>query len=120
MVEVNAAYERLERERRRRESSAGVPVGPGRPTGGASSAAGAPAKPRYGPLMRRVMAARHIETPMLDFGQYAGWRIGEIAEHDPGYLRWLSRHSSGVRYRAVIERVLGSDPEIDSRAPLVR
>jgi len=35
---------------------------------------------------------------VLDFGRYAGWSLGDLARHDPNYLRWLSRHSSGNRY----------------------
>ena len=42
----------------------------------------------------------------LDFGRYQGWTIAQIAAHDREYLRWLSRHTSGVRFRAEIERVL--------------
>lgn len=38
----------------------------------------------------------------LDFGRYAGWSIAQLARHDPDYLRWLSRHSSGIRYRREI------------------
>jgi curved DNA-binding protein CbpA len=41
----------------------------------------------------------------LDFGRYAGWTISQIAKHDPEYLRWLGRHSSGIRFRAEIERL---------------
>jgi len=44
----------------------------------------------------------------LDFGHYAGRTIGELANDDPDYLRWLARHPSGVRYRAEIARVLAS------------
>jgi curved DNA-binding protein CbpA len=121
MAEVNSAYERLEREHGRgAEASRGVPVGPGKAAVDAPSTPAAPVKPSYGPLMGRVMAARRMETPVIDFGQYAGWRIAEIAEHDPRYLQWLSRHSSGVRFRAVIERVLGSGVAVGRRAALVR
>ena len=42
----------------------------------------------------------------LDFGRDTGWTIALLARHDPDYLRWLSRHSSGIRYRAEIERQL--------------
>jgi hypothetical protein len=56
---------------------------------------------------------------MLDFGEYAGWHIADIAQHDPRYLRWLSRHSTGIRYRKVIEEVLGPDPGIGRRAAIV-
>ena len=42
----------------------------------------------------------------LDFGRYAGYTIAQIARQDPDYLRWLSRHSSGVRFRSAIEAEL--------------
>jgi uncharacterized protein (DUF3820 family) len=48
-----------------------------------------------------------FDPTVLDFGHYAGRTIAELAEADPDYLRWLERHSSGVRYRAEIQRVLG-------------
>lgn len=44
----------------------------------------------------------------LDFGRYAGWSIAQLARHDPDYLRWLSRHSSGIRYRREIHDELQS------------
>ena len=47
----------------------------------------------------------------LNFGRYAGMTLREIAGQDTEYLRWLSRHSSGLRYRAEIERILGADPQ---------
>lgn len=48
------------------------------------------------------------ETPAaaIDFGRYTGWTIAQLARHDPDYLRWLSRHSSGIRYRHQIEEAL--------------
>jgi curved DNA-binding protein CbpA len=42
----------------------------------------------------------------LDFGRYRGWTLAQLAQQDPDYLRWLSRHSSGLRYRPEIERLL--------------
>ena len=48
-----------------------------------------------------------FDPTVLDFGHYAGRSIEELAESDPDYLRWLERHTSGVRYRAEIQRVLG-------------
>jgi curved DNA-binding protein CbpA len=42
----------------------------------------------------------------LDFGRYAGWHLRELARRDPDYLRWLARHSSGIRYRSAIDQVL--------------
>ena len=52
----------------------------------------------------------------LDFGRYAGWSIAELARHDPDYLRWLSRHSSGIRYRTAIAKVLPGEPDLHRRA----
>lgn len=121
MVEINTAYALLECERQRDREAAppGIAVGPGKWVDAAAVARSAPGRPPSGSLLSRMMSAKHIETPVVDFGQYAGWRIAEIAEHDPRYLRWLSRHSSGHRYRAIIEQVLGSDPEIGRRAAVV-
>jgi hypothetical protein len=63
--------------------------------------------------------ARHADSPLLDFGQYAGWRIAEVADHDPRYLVWLSRHSSGVRFRRAIEEVLGSRSDLGRPAAVL-
>ncbi len=44
----------------------------------------------------------------LDQGRYAGWTLRDVAAHDPDYLRWLSRHSSGLRYRSEIANLLAA------------
>jgi hypothetical protein len=49
-----------------------------------------------------------FDVTRLDFGHYAGMSIEALAEIDPGYLEWLSRHPSGARYRAEIARVLAA------------
>jgi curved DNA-binding protein CbpA len=46
----------------------------------------------------------------LDFGRYKGQTLRDVARYDPDYLRWLSRHSSGIRYRGAISRVLDLKP----------
>lgn len=54
----------------------------------------------------------------LDFGRYNGWTIADLARQDPDYLRWLSRHSSGIRYRQQIEEALraaGGPPTASER-----
>jgi curved DNA-binding protein CbpA len=56
------------------------------------------------------------EPVLLDFGRYAGWRISDLARHDPDYLRWLSRHSSGIRFREAIARALPREPDLMRRA----
>lgn len=53
---------------------------------------------------------------VLDFGRYAGWPIADLARHDPDYLRWLCRHSSGLRFREAIARVLPREPDLVRRA----
>ena len=54
----------------------------------------------------------------LDFGRYRGWSLADLANHDPDYLRWLSRHSSGLRYRGEIEALLRAPapPPIEQRS----
>lgn len=42
----------------------------------------------------------------LDFGRYEGWTLREVAQRDIDYLRWLSRHASGARYRQEIAVLL--------------
>jgi hypothetical protein len=54
----------------------------------------------------------------LDFGRYAGWSIRALAQKDPDYLRWLARHSSGIRFRSEIARIIKEpleDPYAHSR-----
>lgn len=58
----------------------------------------------------------HAEPARLDFGRYSGWQVGDLARHDPDYLRWLSRHSSGIRFREAIARVLPREPDLTRRA----
>ena len=49
---------------------------------------------------------------VLDFGRYQGWTIADLARRDPDYLRWLSRHSSGIRFRAAIAAALPKDSDL--------
>jgi len=44
----------------------------------------------------------------LEGGRYSGWTLRDLASHDPDYLRWLSRHTSGMRYRREIARILAA------------
>ncbi|MEX0625221.1 MAG: DnaJ domain-containing protein [Chloroflexota bacterium] len=61
------------------------------------------------PQARRTNAASTNGTSTkLDTGRYAGWSLKDLAGHDPGYLKWLARHSSGLRYRKEISLILGS------------
>jgi curved DNA-binding protein CbpA len=51
-------------------------------------------------------------STLLDFGRYQGWSIADLARQDPDYLRWLARHSSGIRYRSAIAAALPKDGEL--------
>jgi curved DNA-binding protein CbpA len=94
-----------------------VAVGPGPFPGSARATEAAPhghlddEVPRlaHGALTERLQAGQNganLANMQLDFGRYAGWTLGELARQDPDYLRWLSRHSSGIRYRSGILRLL--------------
>jgi molecular chaperone DnaJ len=43
---------------------------------------------------------------VLTFGRYTGWSLRDLARRDPDYVLWLSRHSSGIRYRTEIYSIL--------------
>jgi len=51
-------------------------------------------------------AAATVDASVLDFGRYQGWSLEQLAKHDPDYLLWLERHSSGIRYRRRIRELL--------------
>ena len=53
---------------------------------------------------------------IIDFGRYQGWALEEVARQDPEYLQWLKRHSSGLRYRNEVDRVLAQQ----AKAPVMR
>ena len=66
-----------------------------------------PVNPAPAPTQATTAAPRPKASPdVLDFGRYAGWSLRDLARHDPDYLRWLSRHSSGIRHRRLIEELL--------------
>ena len=66
--------------------------------------------PRSAPGTTRA-PVRAAANPVLDFGRYVGWSIADLARTDPDYLRWLARHSSGIRYRSAIAAVLPKDAD---------
>jgi curved DNA-binding protein CbpA len=95
MAELNAAYEKVRTPDRRSLYDRELR------RGGAAAAIVTPA-PR---------TSARAQAPMpgtLDFGRYEGWTIARLARQDPDYLRWLARHSSGIRFRAEIEAALAT------------
>jgi curved DNA-binding protein CbpA len=115
MAEINRAYDLLrtsERRKRYDRLHRIHPVGPGTAQAAPGQASGVfggrvPA-PTDGPNGLRA-GELDPATMTLDFGRYEGWRLKDLAKHDPDYLRWLSRHSSGVRYRNQIISLLGAE-----------
>jgi curved DNA-binding protein CbpA len=85
-AERRAAYDQL---RKRQEVMEAALATPSHPFGVASNP-----------------ASGDTPSSALDFGRYEGWTIAQLAQHDPDYLRWLSRHSSGIRYRREIDEAL--------------
>jgi DnaJ-class molecular chaperone len=97
MIELNQAYEmvrdsaarvQLDRARRRNYDYEVAPAGNSQATAPPSQADRAGTR--------------------LEQGRYAGWSLRDLAGHDPDYLRWLSRHTSGLRYRNEIAHLLSA------------
>lgn len=68
------------------------------------SAAVAPAD--EAPIAPPVAVPLDSHSARLSFGRYAGWSLSQIARYDVDYLRWLSRHSSGIRYKGEIDLLM--------------
>jgi curved DNA-binding protein CbpA len=115
MAEINQAYALIRSPELRRAYDARrqwQPVGPGHTP---PPRATPPPRPEGGAFARAAARNGRVEpSPELDFGRYMGWSLADLARHDPTYLRWLARHSSGLRYRGQIERLLGN-VDIDRR-----
>lgn len=94
MTELNEAYAMVREPATRRAFDATVAPPAAPPS--AHAAGAAPPPPR----------SRSAGT-RLPFGRYAGWTLRDLARQDPDYLRWLSRHASGLRYRTEIYQILG-------------
>jgi curved DNA-binding protein CbpA len=73
---------------------------------GAEAAATTPPIPATELPTRRAMEQRNGGS-ILDFGRYAGWTVGALADHDPNYLRWLARTPIGRRLTTEIDGALG-------------
>ena len=122
MAELARAYATLRDPNQRQAYDASqaarlTPVGPG-----PSEPAGDPTG-LGGTLSRRVAARSGAEETaaglQLDFGRYSGWTLAEILRQDPDYLRWLARHSSGIRFRGPILRMLADHDGARQPAPAI-
>jgi curved DNA-binding protein CbpA len=111
MAELNEAFDHLKTPEARRlyDESGVVAVGPGRPQPQEQS--------WYDPwaTIRDQMAGKTKSSSVIDFGKYQGWALKDVARFDPEYLRWLSRHSSGIRFRDQIAELLPNDPQVGRR-----
>jgi DnaJ-class molecular chaperone len=113
VAELKRAYALLMDPARRsaydRAAQVAFPVGPADRDGAGGTS-----------MLSRRMASKHVDSAdallTIDFGRYAGRTLGELLRADPEYLQWLSRHSSGIRYRGAIMRLL-AEAEAD-RAPV--
>lgn len=113
MADINRAYALLRTPMLRRRYDVGRkfhPVGPAQATESAPSPT-ADLRSRLRPDDAPDAAAADGNGQIgpgsaLDFGRYEGWKLRDLARRDPDYLRWLARHSSGIRYRTAIEQVL--------------
>jgi curved DNA-binding protein CbpA len=115
MTEINLAHDELKTGERRalydHAVACHVPNVENAPTSGPTWA---------GPIARRRAANAPDDGTAMDFGQYVGWRIVDIALHDPGYLRWLGQQRAGIRFRSAIERCLSGEKSLWSPTAWVR
>jgi len=100
MVKVNTAYAVL-RDPKRRATYDDERAAPPR-VASTEWTRGAPMVP---PPPLRAQEAR-LDATVLGHGRYSGWTLEQLVRHDPDYLRWMRRHTSGVRHRAEIDRLL--------------
>jgi len=88
-----------------RSPADGVATPASEPAAGAARAGTTWAPPDIG-TRRAGPAPGFPSGSVLNFGQYAGWSLGEIVRHDVNYLEWLVRSPSGRKYRLEIDELL--------------
>lgn len=123
MAQINGAYAlvRTPEQRRTYDSERLNAVGPG-PAAGSQPVVVQP-QSRFDPFARRADpsgSAPSDGSSVLAFGRYAGWSLRALVRHDPDYLRWLMRHSSGVRYRKEILDLLPKESAAGPRLKVSR
>ena len=81
-------------------------VDPSRPAAQQPTGDGQPAGMTGVGLAGRRPSSQQGSGTVLDFGRYAGWTVGSLASHDPGYLEWLARTPIGRRLTGEIAEAL--------------
>lgn len=115
MRTLNEAWGILKDARRRSEydaASGNVTIEGSAAHGSVSGTHGDPGKPFWTGAMGKP-PGRPI-GPVLDWGIYAGWSIGEIARRDRGYLHWLRDRPEAKPIREDIQRLLEPPSEDDA------
>lgn len=116
MGEINRAYADVRTAEARAAYDSRPPAAAAAPTPQAAAQPAAQPTSRFRPPPPNGRATGG-STP-IDFGRYQGWTIADLARQDPDYLRWLSRHSSGIRYRREIaERLTAAAASAPAEAP---
>lgn len=115
MIALNDAWPVLGDERRRAASDAASQSRePDRPI---VVTAPAPSGFERGPASDHRPTAGGKSGATLDFGRYAGWTLGDLAHHDPDYLRWLERTPAGRHLAAEIGRLLAQREPVVAAPP---
>ena len=73
-----------------------------------------------GPAHAWSAASGRESGTILDFGRYAGWSIGRLADHDPDYLEWLARAPIGRHLAAEIRALLTQRAGVATATPPLR
>jgi curved DNA-binding protein CbpA len=102
MARVNAAYELLKDPSRRAafDTAQSASSGNGKSNPFAAAGDAPPWTGAAGPPPGRPSG------PVLDFGIFAGWSLGEIARRDPGYLAWLAERPEGAPFLDRIQAII--------------
>lgn len=119
MKRINAAWEVLGDARRRREydlERAGRHLGPAHdgtaPRDPQPAAAFSSASPAAGDVRSTRTEDRAGSPvgepfgPLLKFGRYEGWTLGQVSRVDRSYLEWLRRAPAGRGFKDEIDSVL--------------
>lgn len=115
MRALNEAWSILKDARRRSEydaASGGVTIEGYTVHGSPAAGSADPSRPFWTGAMGTPPG--RPQGPVLDYGIFAGWSIGEVARRDRGYLHWLRDRPEARYIRADIERLL--EPAADEDA----